>query len=254
MNPYVLASIAAETQSEFRDKIIEALERGARGLEFRFDSVKGLSKDFVKEVIQRYRDQAAIVSTFRHLLEAGPNKELFGFKGVETKYKGKQTTLQELRIIERERKEYIQLAINSGTHFYDIEAFYLHPRVDDENTLTIVSFHEFDHLLNWDSIHSLYTSIRNHDRVELVKMVFQGFDEEYVGYANRLLDDSSGNLIAIAMGELGQETRKHKKSYFTYTTLEKNRGTADGQLTLEEGLELFPYETARLLPNFSQPH
>ena len=124
MNPLIVACIAAETQYDFLVNIEDAIERHAPGLELRFDSLNDLTEDFVESIIEKYKGDSdnltrlKLISTFRHISEAGPNKELFGFKGVKAKTKDD---------IEKERKDYHQLAINAGTDYFDIESAHYFP-------------------------------------------------------------------------------------------------------------------------------
>lgn len=186
--------------------------------EWRADSIKPAEID-----VERFAKEAnglKGIFTLRHLKEAGPNKEKFGFKDPEEvrKHLFEQAVKNKFEYIDREINHWIELK-------------------DLGQSLSIASYHNFEVMPMFESFEILYSRMNN-VKANVHKFAVSAqnkYDLEVLNNFYNLHYD--GRLVAICMGEIGRETRLCQTNYFHYAPLKIEGASANGQFTAREVID-----------------
>jgi 3-dehydroquinate dehydratase type I len=215
----IAATIMAPTIPEMVARGIQAIKEGADLPEFRIDSLnlnqvllEGGRANFLglTRLTREFKGDA--IYTNRHKNEAPPGSGQ-GFKGTE-----------------RQRVEILQELANLNVRYLDIE-HKIFPgerrsfKTDPTKTLLIRSYHNFLETPNINILENIFYDMTLSFESDIVKIATMAKKEEDVQNIMQLIDKHSYShgLIAIAMGEMGKETRFDgpvRGTYLTYGCLE----------------------------------
>lgn len=207
-------------------EIQEAESKKPDLLELRLDYMPALDEKKL-DILMECCD-LPVIATIRHKSEAGPDKKA-GYKGREEK-----------------RAELYMQAVKRGAAYVDIEALkyegiigYLLDKKGKANkreTKVIASYHNFEKTP--ENLVHIYKAFRhNLHAADVFKFATQANSEEDYKRIVELIEQANRDnvpAIGIGMGEPGEKTRLHPGNYITYACLEKGKGTAKGQYTVEE--------------------
>lgn len=162
-----------------------------------------------------------LIITVRHKSEAPPNDPHAGFKGSE-----------------RERAKILHYAAINGANYISME--FKHPlTVNLEGTATriILDNHNFERTPSLPVLRKLYEEMNRFRPDSIKKIVTSSNGEKENQIIFGLLDEFSknGDLVALAMGEKGRQTRTRgalKGSLWTYGCSEESTSAAPGQMTV----------------------
>lgn len=158
------------------------------------------------------------IFTLRHLKEAGPNKDKFGFKGDEDA----RRHLFEQAI--QNKFAYVDMEINHKIYFDTFGKSY-----------PIFSYHNFEIMPTKEALFSLNDGMR---RSNAIVRKFALTPQSKYDLENLDAIRGDNGLVVVCMGEIGRKTRLNPKNYFTYTPLKTEGASANGQYTARETIDL----------------
>ena len=131
---------------------------------------------------------------------------------------------------EPERIALLKQAIDLGAAYIDIEYRHLVP-LEKKSTKLIVSYHDFQGTPA--DLEEIYEKIKT-SGADIVKMAVTESDEKDVERMVRLIEKDEVEMIGICMGVTGRRTRLHTGNYLTFACLDRSKGSAPSQFTVEE--------------------
>lgn len=133
---------------------------------------------------------------------------------------------------EDQRIGYLQEAITLGADYVDIE-LHRYQELDKKRAKLIVSYHNFTETPSFNTLRAIQDRMAK-TNADIYKIVTYPKTRGDVQIINQLIATSQGNVIFLALGELGRETRHNPKNYLTYIALGAEKGSAPGQPTIAE--------------------
>ncbi|HLX62801.1 MAG TPA: shikimate dehydrogenase [Planctomycetota bacterium] len=207
-------------------------------IELRLDFFNDLTDASLSRAMDQFAPNA--VATFRHPAEGGMRKD----------------------VSDAERLHFLQLAVNRGASFVDIEARTPRDGFNKRAARLIVSHHEFSRPLSYDELRGIWLKQSSQGVADVIKVVSMPKSILDTVPVLRLLDELQNmprasqverisgakvNLptpLFLCMGEFGAWTRILAGRFgepFTFARSENAPGTAPGQLTWREMDELYRF-------------
>lgn len=204
----ICVPITAITTSAAFEDINKAQHQGADLLELRLDYLQDLSSDNLATLIRACTIPVIVTARSR---EEGGNGE------------GDYTP-------------YFEQAINLGVAFVDLEFINL-PKFNLKNSQAIYSYHNFKQTPSLDELKSIYDSMIKAG-ADIAKIACFAHSEEDNNTIYKLIKSAPRDqIIALAMGAIGRETRikgPELGSYLTFASLTPDKSSAPGQITISE--------------------
>lgn len=231
---YLAVPIAAQNLDQAKRQINSALGGGAEILELRTDYLENLSVDLVKDLII--------------YAKSIPNKRLPVIVTCRDKRQGgaKDYPLQlRVRILASALKagaEYIDLEFDNFLFTEGQEKIKLALSQVSKGRL-ILSIHNFK--TKFANIGKQYRRILATYPAAIPKLVYTANHINDCFEAFDLLRNSSGERIVFCMGEAGLISRiiaKKLGSFITFASIDEEKATAPGQLTIKQFKELYRYD------------
>ncbi|MHC4623618.1 MAG: type I 3-dehydroquinate dehydratase, partial [Planctomycetota bacterium] len=234
METKLIVPIAARKLEDARAQIKAAVAAGADMVELRVDYLKNLNSALVEGLMGQTRKAAgqavAIVVTCRDKQQGG----VIDYQ-------------EQLRI------EVLASALRAGADFVDLEhENFLSPANQEtillalsENTKArlVLSAHNFE--TRFDDIGKLYSGIPAAHEEAVPKLVYTANHINDCFEAFDLLHNTTGERIALCMGEVGLISRVLARKlgcFYTFASIDDRTATAPGQLTIEQLKKLYRFD------------
>ena len=229
---YLAVSISGSDVKEVSSQGVRAKSAGAELLELRADHIKNLDWKKAKHAIKALLGTGlGLIVTCRDKSEGGA-----GDWSLE------------------QRIEILAAAAGKGVSFIDCEyANFVRPGVREQITAAlddnpdcrlILSAHNFEG--GFDDLEGLRDEIKNEFPAAIPKLVYTARHINDCFAGMKLLEESSEELIVLAMGQAGMMTRVLAKRYggfLTFASLSSEEASAPGQVEISEMKKLYRWDS-----------
>ena len=226
--------IAAKNPDQAKRQITSARAAGADIIELRVDYIEHLTTDLVEKLIAETRrageQPLPVIVTCRDRQQGGVIDYPLPF-----------------------RIEILLAALKAGAEFIDFEYDNFRTAENQEpirrelsqnsKARLILSAHNFE--TKFDNISTLFHDISNTFPEAIPKLVYTAGHINDCFEAFDLLNQADGECIAFCMGEAGLISRilaKKLGSFLTFASIDEQKATAPGQLTVEQFRRLYRYD------------
>ena len=232
---YLAVPIAAENFNEAREQIRAAKAGGAEMLELRTDYLKELNVGLVESLIA--------------IAKSGDGKEMPIIVTCRDKRQGGVIDYPaQLRV------DVLTIALKAGAEFIDFE--YENFLISENQkkikavlserpgSRLILSAHDFKG--KFADIGKLHRDILKASPTSIPKLVYTANHINDCFEAFDLLHSTSGERVVFCMGEAGLITRvlaKKLGGFFTFASIDEQKATAPGQLTIEQFKKLYRWDS-----------
>ncbi|MFC1635121.1 type I 3-dehydroquinate dehydratase, partial [Planctomycetota bacterium] len=231
METKLAVPIAANNPDQAKRQIKSARAAGADIIELRVDYIKGLTTELVESMVAETKSAGEkplpVIVTCRDRQQGGIIDYPLPF-----------------------RVEILIVALKAGAEFVDFEYDNFHSTESRERlqralsqsskARLILSAHNFE--TKFDNIGKLFHEISNTSPEAIPKLVYTADHINDCFEAFDLLNQTSGERIVFCMGEAGLISRilaKKLGSFLTFASIDEQKATAPGQLTIEQFRELY---------------